>query len=116
MAEAENAHRDIGIDVNPPAGTCSDDKCPFHGHLKVRGMKIVGKVVSAKMQKTVVVEKLRERKITKYERIQRTSSKYTAHLPPCIEVVEGDEVMIMECRPLAKMVSYVVIEKKEASE
>ena len=75
-------------------------------------MKIVGKVISAKMQKTIVIQKERMRMIPKYERIQRSTSRYTAHLPPCIDVTEGDEVMIMECRPLSKSVSFVVIENR----
>ena len=115
QAETDSAsYKDIGIDVEAPKEGCNDDNCPFHGHLKVRGMRIVGKVVSAKMQKTVVVEKERLRMIQKYERIKRSSSKYAAHLPPCIHVSEGDEVMIMECRPLSKSVSFVVIENRGA--
>ena len=106
--------RDIGIDVPAPANSCDDENCPFHGHLKVRGMKIVGKVTTARMQKTIIMEKERLRKIQKYERIMRSTSKYAAHLPPCIEVAEGDEVMIMECKPLSKRVSYVVVENRGA--
>jgi small subunit ribosomal protein S17 len=33
-----------------------------------------------------------------------------AYLPSCVEVKEGDEVRIAECRRLAKTVSFVVIE------
>ena len=113
QAETDSVnHRDIGIAVSPPTKSCDDENCPFHGHLKVRGMKIVGKVVSAKAQKTIVVRKERMRMIPKYERIQKSSSRYAAHLPPCIDVTEGDEVMIMECRPLTKRVSFVVVENR----
>ena len=115
QAETDSAPcKDIGIDVVAPTKGCNDENCPFHGHLKVRGMKIVGKVVSTKMQKTIVVEKERLRMIKKYERIMRSTSKYAAHLPPCIHVSEGDEVMIMECRPLSKSVSFVVVENRGA--
>ncbi|MEM3226951.1 MAG: 30S ribosomal protein S17, partial [Thermoplasmata archaeon] len=47
----------------------------------------------------------------KYERYKKESSKYHAHLPDCIKVNIGDKVKIMECRPLSKTVSFVVIEK-----
>ena len=33
-----------------------------------------------------------------------------AYLPECIDVTEGDEITIAECRPLSKTVSFVVIE------
>jgi small subunit ribosomal protein S17 len=37
-------------------------------------------------------------------------SKMHAYLPDCIGVQEGEEVLIAECRPLSKTVSFVVIE------
>ena len=104
------AHRDIGIDVAAPPRTCDDAKCPFHGELRVRGAMIVGRVISSKMQRTVVVSKERELFVQKYERLEKRTSKYRAHLPPCMDAKDGDEVKIMECRPLAKSVAYVVIE------
>ncbi|MBC7109755.1 MAG: 30S ribosomal protein S17, partial [Archaeoglobi archaeon] len=55
--------RDIGIDVKPPEGECEDENCPFHGRLFVRGQIFVGKVVSDKAQKTVVVERELLRKV-----------------------------------------------------
>ena len=33
-----------------------------------------------------------------------------AYIPECIDVREGSEVKIAECRPLSKTVSFVVIE------
>ncbi len=33
-----------------------------------------------------------------------------AYLPTCMDVKEGDEVKIAECRPLSKTISFVVIE------
>jgi len=57
-------------------------------------------------------EKTRMHYIPKYERYEKRTSKYKAHLPPCIEVKEGDEVVIMECRPLSKTKSFVVVERK----
>jgi len=104
--------RDIGIDVKPPEKECNDEKCPWHGHLKVRGIIIRGKVVSTAMQGTVVVERERLHYVPKYERYEKRTSRYKAHLPPCIEVKKGDEVIIMECRPLSKTKHFVVVSKK----
>jgi small subunit ribosomal protein S17 len=115
MAQAQTAApkaRDIGIDVAPPATACQDPKCPFHGHLKVRGQQIVGRVTSVKMEHTVVVEKEHFRYDTKFERYERRSRKYAAHLPPCLTVQPGQEVRIMECRPVSKTVAFVVVEKR----
>ena len=48
----------------------------------------------------------------KYERYEKRTRRYAAHLPSCIgEVASGDNVRIMECRPLSKTVKFCVIEK-----
>ncbi len=108
-----NGPRDIGIDVKPPEKECDDPNCPFHGNLPVRGQMLVGTVVSDKMDKTVVVEIQRYHYVKKYERYEKRRTKIHAHNPPCINAKKGDKVKIMECRPLAKTVSFVVIEKLE---
>jgi small subunit ribosomal protein S17 len=115
MPKTQSKTRDIGLDVPAPEGTCDDAKCPFHGDLRVRGAQIVGKVVSLKMQNTAVVQKDRQHYLTKYQRYERRSSRYPAHLPPCLGVKDGDEVRIMECRPLSKSVSFVVVERRPAT-
>ena len=52
----------------------------------------------------------------KFERYEKRTRRYSAHLPSCIgELNPGDNVRIMECRPLSKTVKFCVIEK-EASE
>jgi small subunit ribosomal protein S17 len=50
------------------------------------------------------------RPVSKYKRYERSMSKTHAYLPDCISVQEGEEVVIAECRPLSKTVSFVVIE------
>lgn len=106
------AARDIGIDVPPPSAACQDLLCPFHGHLKVRGQQIVGSVVSTKMERTAVVEKQLDHYDSKFERYERRTRKYAAHVPPCLPVTQGQEVRIMECRPISKTVSFVVVERR----
>jgi len=102
----------IGINVKEPEKECDDRNCPFHGTLSVRGIILTGKVVSDAMDKTVVVEKTKMHYVPKYERYEKRTSRYKAHLPPCIEAKKGDEVTIAECRPLSKTVSFVVVERK----
>ena len=107
--------RDIGIDVKEPDRECDDINCPFHGKLPVRGQIIEGVVVSDKAEKTVVVQRTYMKKIRKYERYEKRRSKIHAHNPPCIAAKAGDVVKIMECRPLSKTKSFVVVEKRSPS-
>ncbi|MCD6203710.1 MAG: 30S ribosomal protein S17 [Methanophagales archaeon] len=107
--------RDIGIDVKEPDRECDDVNCPFHGKLPVRGQIIEGVVVSDKAEKTVVVQRVYMKKIRKYERYEKRRSKIHAHNPPCIAAKAGDVVKIMECRPLSKTKSFVVVEKRSPS-
>lgn len=108
----EKKARDIGVDVKPPTSACSDEYCPFHGTLPVRGAMIDGTVVSMRMQGTVIVQREYLRYISKFERYEKRTSRYFAHAPPCMNLQMGDNVRIMECRPLAKNVSFVVIERR----
>jgi len=107
---AKNKVRNIGIDAKPPQKECDDQKCPWHGSLKVRGRIFAGRVVS-KGEKTVAVEWDYFHKVPKYERLERRRSRVYAYLPQCIDVIEGDKVRIAECRPLSKTKKFVVIEK-----
>lgn len=103
--------RDIGIEVVAPEEGCKDPACPFHGTLSVRGQILNGIVVSSKMDKTAIVQREIKRFIPKYERFEKRTHNYAVHNPPCLNVQRGDLVKIMECRPLSKSKSFVVIEK-----
>jgi len=103
--------RDIGLDVQPPEEECDDENCPFHGKLPVRGQILVGEVIKDRAPKTVVVKREYLKKIRKYERYERRTSKIHAHNPPCINAKVGDIVKIAECRPISKTKSFVVVEK-----
>lgn len=102
--------RNIGVSVVSPRKTCEDEFCPFHGTLSVRGKLLTGIVSSSKAKKMVVVSREYPGQVKKYKRFQRSRSTVHAYLPACIEVKEGDEVRIAECRPLSKTVSFVVVE------
>ena len=106
--------RDIGIDVEPPANPWDGDvNDPFYGSLSVRGQILRGTVLRAKAQKTVVVQIDKMKYDSKYERYARSSSKINAHSPGSVGAAEGDNVTIMECRPLSKTKSFVVIERRD---
>jgi small subunit ribosomal protein S17 len=112
--------RNIGIkhpDLHPPERTCDDPYCPWHGHIRVRGGLLEGKVVKARMKHTVVVEREYLVYVRKYMRYERRRSRIHAHLPPCIDASPGDVVLIGETRPISKTVSWVVLGviKREAS-
>ncbi len=102
--------RDIGLDVKAPEKDCNDPNCPFHGSLPVRGQVFNCKVVSDKMESTVVVLREFEKRDAKFERFEKRRSKIHAHNPPCIDAKAGDSVKIAECRPLSKTKAYVVVE------
>ncbi|HXY82261.1 MAG TPA: 30S ribosomal protein S17 [Candidatus Saccharimonadales bacterium] len=104
----------IGLDVKTPKKPCDDRNCPFHGHLSVRRKFLDGKVVSAKMTKTVTVERNFLEYMKKYTRYEKRRSRIMAHSPPCLELHEGDRVRIAECRPISKEVAFVVVEKVAA--
>lgn len=106
--------RDIGIDVRAPkrAPAPGDTLNPFNGSLPVRGVTLVGRVVVHKMQGTVVVEKEHQRLVPKYQRFEKRTSRYPAHVPSNIDVHVGDEVLIAECRPISKTVKFVVVENR----
>lgn len=110
MAKAGNKVRNIGIpNVEPPEKVCDDPNCPFHGSLPVRGRVMEGVVTSVKMHKSVTFQMDYLALIKKYSRYQRRRSKKHAHLPPCMDVKVGDTVKTVECRPLSKTVSCVVV-------
>lgn len=110
MAETKDKVRNIGIpNVEPPENPCDDRYCPFHGNLSVRGKIREGIVTSTRMYKTIVFQTDYLSLIKKYSRYERRRSKKLAHLPPCIEVKVGDTVKVVDCRPLSKNVSAVVV-------
>jgi len=101
----------MSLTFKKPRKTCDDVNCPFHGELPIRGRVLEGLVVSSKMDKTVVVERDYLSYIPKFMRYERRRSRIPSHNPPCIDVKEGDHVVIVETRPISKTVSFVVVEK-----
>ncbi len=103
----------MSLTFKKPKKTCTDRNCPFHGDLPIRGRVLEGLVVSAKMDKTVIVKREYLHYIPKFMRYERRQSRIPSHNPPCIDAKEGEHVRIAECRPISKTVSFVVVEKLE---
>jgi small subunit ribosomal protein S17 len=103
----------MSLTFKKPKKSCEDVNCPFHGELSVRGHVLEGVVVTAKMDKTVVVKRDYLQYVPKFMRYERRRSRIPSHSPPCIDAKEGDRVTIAECRPISKTVSFVVVEKLE---
>ncbi len=91
---------------------CEDKNCHIHGNLKVRGKIFKGHVIK-KFHKRIVIEFEGMTYIRKYERYSKSRTKIHARLPCCMEndINIGDHVKVQECRPLSKIIHFVVIGK-----
>ncbi len=69
--------------------------------------RLQGKVVSNKMEKTVVVEVVRLFKHPRYEKRIRRKKKFYAHSEE--NIAEGTSVVIEESRPLSKLKRWRVV-------
>ena len=87
---------------------------------KGKGTKIVGTrgrifegKVTRKFPKRVVIEFERTVYIRKYERYAKTRIKLHVRLPDNIaeEINIGDLIRIQECRPLSKIIHFIVLGK-----
>jgi len=72
--------------------------------------KLKGKIVSDKMDKTVVVEVTNIKKHPKYGRRFKVSKRYKAHNPENSYKL-GDTVVIQESKPISKDKRWLVKEK-----
>lgn len=80
--------------------------------LSVRGSLFEGKVVSAKNKNTVVIQHESPVYMKKSKRYARSKSTIHAYKSAKLEIKEGTMVVAAECRPIAKSVSFVVVEVK----
>ena len=83
--------------------------------MRGQGRELVGRVVSAKMDKTVVVEVERLARHPMYEKVMRLRKKYKAHDEENA-CRAGDVVRIIESRPLSRQKRWRVEEILERSE
>ena len=91
---------------------CEDKFCPVHGKTSLRGRTFKGKVIR-KFPKRICIEFERTFYVKKYERYAKRKTRLHARLPDCMadEVNIGDYVEIKECRPISKIIHFVVVGK-----
>jgi small subunit ribosomal protein S17 len=82
-----------------------------------RGKVFQGTVIK-KFPKRVVIEFERMIYVKKYERYTKTKTKIHARLPEIMEkeINLGDLIKVQECRPLSKIIHFMVIEKIKDAE
>ena len=95
-----------------------EERCPYHGTLSVRGRNFKGTVKKI-VGRRAVIEWERMIYYPKFERYARLKSTLHAHVPKCLlpQMKIGDYVEIGECRPLSKIIHFVLTKKiKDAEE
>ncbi len=75
----------------------------------------VGEVVSAKMEKTIVVRVERRMPHPKYKKIIRLQKKFYAHDEEK-KAKQGDTVRLIECRPLSRLKRWTLVEVVKKAE
>lgn len=82
---------------------------------KTSGRSVIGKVVSNKMNKSIIVQVERKVKHPLYGKYMRRFSKMCAHDGENTCMV-GDVVLIQQSRPLSKTKHWVLVEVLERAE
>ena len=82
------------------------------GDRRAQRLVLTGRVTSAKMEKTIVVEVLRLVEHPKYRRVVRISKKFYAH-DEQRQAKAGDTVRIVASRPLSKLKRWRLTEVVE---
>jgi len=80
-----------------------------------RGRVFQGEVIK-KFDTRVVIEFERTVRIAKYERYAKKKTRIHAKLPENMEVELGDFVKVRECRPLSKIIHFMVTEVRRKKE
>lgn len=85
--------------------------------VSTRGRTFQG-IVVRKFQKRVAIEFERTVYIPKYERYLKKKTRIHARLLDSMihDIHEGDLIKIKECRPLSKIIHFIVIEKIKSAE
>ena len=113
----EEKTKKTNLELKKSGTNCNDKFCPTHGSISLRGRSFKGTVIR-KFPKRVVIEFERTLFIKKYERYSKRKTKLHARLPDCMfnEINLGDYIEIMECRPISKIVHFIVTKKIKGEE
>merc|ERR1712188_180167 len=109
--------KSVGLGFKIPTkareGRYIDKKCPFTGQVSIRGKLLRGVVHRTFMKSTITIRRDYLHYQKKYRRYEKRHKMISAHCSPAFDARPGDEVIIGECRPLAKTVRYNVVEVHE---
>lgn len=72
--------------------------------------------VTKKFPTRVVIEFERTLYVQKYQRFYKKKTRLHARIPSSLNISVGDYVRIRECRPLSKIINFIVIEKIRSAE
>jgi small subunit ribosomal protein S17 len=75
---------------------------------RTKRQTLIGRVISAKMKDTIVVTEERLVEHALYKKYMRRKSKYVAH-DPGNTAREGDDVEIMQTRPISKTKNWRLV-------
>jgi small subunit ribosomal protein S17 len=92
---------------NAPAEADQQVKHDAHQAQHSFRRKMIGRVISAKMQKTVVVEVVSHRRDPLYGKYVRSRARYKVHDGQS-QYKPGDQVEIQEHRPLSREKRFIV--------
>lgn len=105
------AAKPAGAIPPPPASSAGLDAAtaagPLHGQKHGFRRKLVGKITSDKMNKTVTVEVIRNQLDPVYKKYVRMRERYKAH-DETNQYKTGDRVEITEFRPLSRTKRWMV--------
>ncbi|KAF6766053.1 ribosomal protein S17-domain-containing protein [Ephemerocybe angulata] len=112
VTKAKRWYKDVGLGFKTPSeaifGTYNK-KCPFTGEVSIRGRILTGKVISTKMNRTLIIRRDYLHYIPKYNRYEKRHKNLAAHVSPAFRVDVGDVVTVGQCRPLSKTVRFNVL-------
>jgi small subunit ribosomal protein S17 len=99
------------------AGADADESVSREKRIGTRGRTFEGKVIR-KFPKRVTIGFERMVYIRKYERYAKFKTKIHARLPESLEndIDIGDLIQVRECRPLSKIIHFIVTKKIRDSE
>lgn len=72
--------------------------------------------VTKKFPTRVVIEFERTVYVQKYQRFYKKKTRLHARLPAGFDIQIGDYIKIQECRPLSKIIHFIVVEKLRSAE
>ncbi|TKA50121.1 hypothetical protein B0A53_06468 [Rhodotorula sp. CCFEE 5036] len=91
-------YKEVGLGFKTPReaieGTYIDKKCPFTGLVSIRGRILTGKVVSTKMNRTIIIRREYLHFVPKYSRYEKRHKNVAVHCSPAFRVEVGDNVTV----------------------